>query len=71
MEEIDRKMEKICEMCGKNDNFMIESNWKNVKEYFKLDKFYTKKLRIFIGKTQKNCEYLSKNTKNIYKRLTL
>lgn len=24
MEEIDRKMEKMCEMCGKNDNFMIE-----------------------------------------------
>ena len=23
-EEFDRKMEKICEMCGKNDNFMIE-----------------------------------------------
>lgn len=23
-EEIDRKMEKICEKCGKNDNNMIE-----------------------------------------------
>lgn len=60
MEEINRKMEKICEKRGKNDDFMIESNWRNVKEYFKLNKFYTK-----------NCEYLSKKHKkfaNIYQK---
>lgn len=55
--------------CGKNDDFMIESNWRNVKEYFKLNKFYTKKLRIFIEKTQKNCEYLSKKHQNYIQKV--
>lgn len=32
MEEINRKMEKICEMCGKNDNFMIEWGRKRIQD---------------------------------------